>query len=425
MMNILKQDRITLVRELLVTQMNHWGIIPLYVMLVEILGTVIGLGKPNLLLWLFLGIIPLALYAARSCFQKFWIVALIHLAVIGIMLLLPAEHLVIRCIHVAIGIGYVIYSFYLWSTTNHKKDVKLPPLFSVALSVVMLLILNNQGITIWSKAFVTILIFVLGFYFVIYYIERYQNFLMVNNSSAGHIPAKEMFKSGMGLVIGYTCAGLLVLFLISNIAWLKGILQFFKNMLASILRFISSFLPRGSEVVVEQSTNAQMQMMENMMPEEDLGEGLWIWQVLDTVMETIFLLGLIALLVAGIVFIVRFIINKLKALQPDTEVTSIGEVIDVREQCEVVKERESFFKIPFLSTDPKEKIRHLYKKRMLGAKSSFPQIAGDATLLNRYTARESGRILERDEMGLLYEKARYSNALCDNEDVKQMRNACK
>ena len=47
-----KTERIVLLRELLVTQMNHWSFFPLYSMIAVIIGDIAGTGKPHISLWL-------------------------------------------------------------------------------------------------------------------------------------------------------------------------------------------------------------------------------------------------------------------------------------------------------------------------------------------------------------------------------------
>uniref|UniRef100_UPI0040564D5B hypothetical protein n=1 Tax=Acetatifactor sp. TaxID=1872090 RepID=UPI0040564D5B len=428
-MDTIKQDRITLLRELLVTQMNHWTFFPLYVMLFMILGDVSGINTsrraPLVLFWLAFGTVPFLLYLGRTKLKKFLLLVLEHVAVIAVMFLIPTEHIVITALHITFGVVYVILSGYLWTATKNRQDIKLAPFAGVALSIVMLMILHNQNHSEWNQIFVTVLILVLCMYFIIYYIEQYQNFLTVNSSSAGHIPAKAMFQSGVGLVLGYTGVGLVLMILISNVDWLKYVLNLFKNLLAYFVSWFFSLFPRGNGEETSGYKDQSLEMMEDMMPMEGLGESFWLWNVLESILVVVIFAGILFFAVKGIRFLIKFIQNKLHGEDLKQETTAKEDSYDVREKCEIIREREWKSKIPFFHTDPKERIRHLYKKRLVASKSSFAQINGEIELLNRITARESSKVLEREQLALLYEKARYSNEDCSNEDVKQMKQACK
>ena len=95
----------------------------------------------------------------------------------------------------------------------------------------------------------------------------------------------------------------------------------------------------------------------------------------------------------------------------------------MRENCDIIKRHDWNLKIPFIATSPKERIRQMYKKRVLASRNAFS--VENKSALNHYTARECGELLEREELALIYEKARYSNEECNGDDIKCMRNACK
>lgn len=418
-----KAERITLLRELLVTQMNHWALFPLYSMAAVILSDITKTGKPRILLWLVLGAVPFALYLGRCRLGKFRSLFALHFGVIVLMCLLPSEHIVFRILYGLIGICYVIYSCYLWSSTDHRKDIKFYPLLTVALSVICLYVLHFQGHTEWDTTYVSLLIFVLGVYFVVYYIEQYQNFLTVNNSSAGHLPASEMFRSGMGLVLGYTGIGTIILLLFSHRNWLRGILNTLKTLLILSLNWILSLFPQNSENIVEEIPEEALTVMDGTSGMEFADETFWFWNVLEYVIELAFLAFLVFALIKLALFLTRFIKTKLKGFSKDELKTSEEEVLDVREKCNIIKNQNRRLKLPFLNLSPAERIRSYYKKRILASRSEFPQ--GGETQLNLYTARESSRLLSREEIAFIYEKARYSNEECSSEDVKRMRETCR
>lgn len=418
-----KSEQIALLRAFLVTQMNHWIFFPVYVTCMVMMNDIIHIGKPYVFLWLILGILPFLLYWGRQNLKKVWMFVLLHLGAVGVMFLIPAAHVAIKTVYVLVGVLYAVYSCYLFFKTPEKQDPKIYPLFSIGISLAMLYFLQHQGHDNWDGIYVAALIVTLGLYFIVYYIERYQNFLKVNHSSAGHIPATEMFRSGMGLVLGYTGIGVVILILISNIHWLKGILNVIKTVIYAFLSWLSSLFPKGNEASIPEG--ATMQGITQMEPMEiqDDGKTFWLWNVLDYVMEIIIIVAIAIVTIKLLLFLYKLIKSKLKRTRFQEEANASGAVYDVHEDCGIIKKNDWNFKIPFIATNPKERIRQMYKKRILASQGVFT--ATDKSALNRYTARECEKILEREEFAAIYEKARYSNTECNHEDVKCMRNACK
>ena len=118
--------------------------------------------------------------------------------------------------------------------------------------------------------------------------------------------------------------------------------------------------------------------------------------------EFAFLALFIFLLIKAVLFLIRFIKEKLGNLHPGAEGSSGEEVFDIREKCDIVKNRNRSHSFAFIRLSPAERIRFYYRKRILSSRNAFPQ--GSETQLNRYTARESGRILEREKIAGIYEK---------------------
>lgn len=419
----IKQERIMLLRELLVTQMNHWTFFPLYIVFVVILSNITNAGAPNPLHWLFLGVLPFLFYVARSRL-KFVPMLLLHMAVMGISIILPSENMVIRIFQVAVTFLYVIYSIVLRVNEREKKDGKVVPLLMMGISVLTLYLLHYLDHREWDFAIITGLIVIIALYFLNYYVEQYQNFLTVNQSSAGHIPAREMFHSGMSLVAGYTGIGVAILILVSNANWLLVILNAGKGILGFLLRGIqalfSSDEPPKEELTISESTGTAGGMMEGLEP----GDGFWLWQVLEYIIIFILFVLLAIVLVKCFISLSRLLLEKLKQSHAIRQEVSADEVVEVREKCEIIRDNHRKRDFLFWNLKPAERIRQLYKKRILASQSC---LAGDnqSRSLNLFTARECGRILEREELAYLYEKARYSQEECNNEDVKRMKTVCK
>lgn len=419
----IKQDRIMLLRELFVTQMNHWTFFPIYLAFVVILGDITKTGTPNPLYWLFSGVIPFLFYIARTKLKFVWMI-LLHMVVIGIYVILPSENIVIKLLQVAVALIYVVYSIALWAKEREKKDGKVLPLLMVGISILTMYLLHHQNHREWDSAVIISLIVVIGLYFMNYYIEQYQNFLTVNQSSAGHIPAKEMFRSGIGLVTGYTGIGIVLLILVSNADWLLAILNVVRIILSFFVRGIQSLFsseePPKEELTISESSDMAGDMMAGLEP----GEGFWLWQVLEYIIIFAFLALFVIVLIKCLVNLVRWLRKKLKQPYVIKQDISADDVVDVREKCEIIRDNQWSKDFRFWNLNPANRIRQLYKKRILASQHSLTG-ENESKNLNLFTARESGRMLEREELAYLYEKARYSREECSSEDVKRMKTACK
>lgn len=419
----LKQDRIMLLRELLVTQMNHWTFYPIYLAFVVILSDITKTGTPNPLYWLLSGGIPFLFYFARTRLKFLWMI-LLHMAVIGIYIMLPSENLAIKLIQVSVALVYIIYSIALWAKERERKDGKVLPLLMVGISVLTMYLLHHQNHSEWDSAVIISLIAVIGLYFLNYYVEQYQNFLTVNQSSAGHIPAREMFRSGIGLVTGYTGIGIILLIFVSNVDWLLAILNVGRVVLSFLIRGLQAFFASDDFPKEELAINESSDMAGDMMAGLEPGEGFWLWQVLEYIILFVFLALFVIVLIKCFLSLVRWILNKLNQSNGIKQEISDDDVVDVREKCEIIRKNQRKKDFTFWNLSPADRIRHLYKKRILASQSSFAQ-ANQPEKLNLFTARESGRIIEREEFAYLYEKARYSREECNSEDVKEMKAACK
>ena len=214
----MKNERLLLVRDLIVTQMNYWSLFPVAV---TILG-VMGLDQPSMWLWLLCGLVPFAFFLCRRYTNAFWLFVLVHLAGVAVFLLLPGPNIVEKILLLAAVAIAVIYSFYLRLATEERTDSPLHPAVAVGIIAAALWIQNSQGQQGWEVYYISAVIGYLAGHYVQYYIDQYFYFLIVNKSSNGNIPEKEILRSGMGMTILYTAIGVLVLLATANIEWLHG-----------------------------------------------------------------------------------------------------------------------------------------------------------------------------------------------------------
>ena len=154
------------------------------------------------------------------------------------------------------------------------------------------------------------------------------------------------------------------------------------------------------------------------MPPVEAEDSFWLWVVLEyAAMIALFILCAVVLY-RGIRKLFAFLRDKMNI--SITEITAERqETMDKRERLEPSGEKTGFRtgKRSFASLfpDARQKIRRIYLKKISTcglAKERLPF----------YTARDAEIQLSLQGMAPIYEKARYSELPCTEEDVRRMKN---
>ena len=409
----MKKDRILMLQELLVTQMNHWI---LFLIVVTILG-VIRADRPVLWKWVLVSLVPLLFGIVRRYSNHFLIFVISHVLPLAFLIMVPSEAWIEKMALMLLGAGYVAYSFYLRIKTEDRLDGVLNPAAAVGIAGVGLLLQHYQGNREWESYYVPPVIIFLGLYFIQLYLEQYLHFMIVNDSSKGRIPEKQMFRSGITLVMIFSAAVMVVLLLTSDIGWVGEIASVLKMVLIWLLRLLLTGQEVTEEVPMEEQEVVPKQDT-GWMPVED-AEPSMFWLVLEKIVIVLVYVALIALCLLAIYALVTFLYNRFQQTL-DKDKDEPDEVNDIREKCEVErfrKERKPLFE--FLST--RERIRRMYKKEVWAARMKLVT-DGSPAFLKKLTAKECGKAMEREELAKVYEKARYSEEECTGEDIRKAKN---
>ena len=431
----MRQNKIRIFQEILITQINFLVFYPFAMTVATLFRNMVPPERPSLLVWILAGLIPLGFHLIRNKLKQFFPLVLLHLVGIGGFVLLsfllsPQNSSVNRTYFILVGIGFAVYSIYLRLTTEDFDDSVVAMPFAVGFVAVSLFLQHYQGNKEWDSYYKLILILIVGLFFLNYYLSEYSNFLVVNSSSTGILPEKQIFRSGMRLTFGYTLIGMVILFCTAQFSWLKQILAALKRTIVSILSFIFGLFPdhtTESEIYIDERMSGGGGLA---LPEA--GEPALIWHILGVIAVVALLIGI---LVAIFFAIRRFIAfaNQMMQKQGITKKDiSATEAVDVREKCEIKKQkhRKSSPLELFGFLDSKEKIRRIYKKKASSYKPN-PLAEGakeDNFTMERlgfYTAREMEKRMESGAFAAVYEKARYSNETCTAQDVKLMKEACR
>lgn len=422
----MSRKNIWFVRGFLATQINHWALFPVLLFAFFGIGQITAVDVPDPLLWMAVGIVPALFFFFRAKLRKFWQLFVSHGAVaalwsVAFVCLLPAS----GWVYTFAVCFYTVTSlvFRLKSEELQEDAVNVPT--AVGISVVSLFILHSQGFQAWDDLYPAALIAVLAMRFLIVYLERYLHFLEVNENSTGHLPEKEIFFSGIRMVVLFVLFSVLVLFLVlaSDFGWLKSILDGLRYALIYLLRKLFS----GSEHSEPEfaAPDAAGQPGNDFMGLPDAGEPFFLWDILEVAAKAAVLIGAVWLFVKFLRWLPAFIRERMgrgRTVESGTKAA----VWDVREKCGVERPKhakERGYPFAFLSID--ERIRKLYKKRILSAakiRETDRESEINPALL---TAGEWGRRLHSQEMAACYEKARYSDESCTADELRRMRLACR
>lgn len=401
-------------KELLTDLMNQLCFYPLAMTAATLLAALSPASRPSLAFWM-LGALPVffLFYVRKRC-RHLPVLLLLHGVVLVLFYALPAVNGVNRGVRLLVGAGFVIYSLWLRFRTEDFASDPLPLPLAAGIALLCLFLQHYQGNEGWDLFYRMSLILVFLLYAVILFLQSYEDFLTVNRLSTGKIPFQEILRSGLHSTTTFVLLSGILLLAISQFAWLKPFLQLLRSGLLTILRFLFGLLPADStnpDVVIEQT------VVWGDMPPMEAEDPFFLWVILEYV-------DMIALLLAGIFLLYRGI-RKLMAFLRDKMQISFTEELpgrqessDKREKLELSGDKTSSRtgknKFSFLFPDARQKIRRIYLKKMSTcglAKERLPF----------YTARDAEKSLGSEGMAAIYERARYSEAPCTEEDVRRMK----
>lgn len=419
--------RLRLINEILIEQMNHWMLFPIAMLFS---GVTMQLdrsyGVMLLFMWELCSLTPFIFYKLRTraksvsgfLFRHPLTAAVPTAAAIAVTGLAGYPSLMGAFVCVGSALMYTVYSLYL----NLKKaecftgPVPLP--VAVGLTAVAAAFVNASAASAalardWMGYFYFPLMISIGLFFIVMYIQNYIDFLNANKSSAGYLPAAEMFHSGLGLSLSYTVFGVVVMGLLAFSPWLKTIGLSLAELVTVFLKWLASLLSGGQEQTPE---DEEFVPEVPLSPERPVNGPFWLWEVLQYV-------ALAAVIVLLAVIFIRLLIRLIRYLQGlalarvRQQEDGFGDVFDVREKCGLSDRSSGSRHRGPDSFSYSDRIRRIFKARVTAfGKEKRPEL---------YTAREWERKLSVSGMAAVYEQARYSKREMTARDLKRMREAVK
>ena len=418
-MNLKKLD---LLHEFLAEQMNHWLLFPAVLMVMGMSGAYSRRGAPNILLWALCGLLPPLFFLVRDRVRHFFPFLLLHMAVAAPAFLFPLENSIERFLCVACSVGYLLHSFYVRMKGKRPYTDPFHPGVGILLAIISIILQHYKGEKGWDIYYVIFLAAALAIYALIMYIQQYKDFLAINESSTGFLPAAEMFRSGFLLVLGYVIPGALLLILCASIGDLGNLWTVIKNKVVLLLRSLfSRFNQEGK--LADPLPDTEMPLEELTPQIMDASKTWMIWRILEIIAFVVMSLALVIFLVWVTISLIQFIRSRFAhGFRHKKNVLDDEEDIDFREKCEM----ES---IPFRRRrlteflSPAQRIRRLFKKRLLTDVQFLAD--GNPQRLGLLTPKECGERLEEQQMARIYEQVRYSDKEATHDTLRQMKNALR
>lgn len=421
----MKIARLEYICEFLTEQNNHWSLFSLVLTVQGLAAGYTGSLHPNALLWLFCGAYPLIFFMLRERIKKILPFFLLHAAVLVLLSwAIPAGNGVERFLCVVCGVGYVAHSFSKrFSEGARHYTSPANPSVAVGLGIGGILFQHYQGLSGWDTYFVLTLAGVCALYLVISYLNNYMEFLSLNESSTGYLPAAEMLHSGLGLVLLYAGGMFVVLLLGSNLRFLAQAWRLIRSMLVAFFRRLFALLYREPEAAALEPEPTQSEAG-TLMPEET-GEPWLIWEILEVIFVAFLLCALIYGLYRGLVALVRFVRARFAQGFGGRMVLDQEVQIDYREKCDLEKRTGSLSGRRSLLAvlSPAERIRKMYKKKILASAAELTD--NNTERLRTLTAGECGYKLNARDMAGIYDSVRYSDQVATSETLRRMKQAMK
>ncbi len=412
----MKRRGVILLREILVTQMNFWAFFPVILTIFAFAGALPEQRLPLGVCCLFLSLLPFALFFVRLYVQNPMLFMIVHAVIVILLYLLPGGNTLLRPVSVILGTGFIVYSLYLRLRYAAWEDRGMTPLGCVLIASGCFFFLQNMGKARWRGLIGAVLILVLCLYFLVYYIESYLNFLLVNEGCTGQIPEREIFLSGIRLAGGYTLCGAVLLFMTSGITWLAGALRLLRQAFVSIIGAVLQLF--SFENKVEEASNAVLNRTENQafLPIE--GDAFWLWDVLAYGMLLLIAVGMLYALCKGIGYAILYLQGHWGERAQESETVPAPDSPDVRERLYPDGKGRKTLRRFWGVLSVNERVRRLYRRQAL-------QLGIHPARLRRMTARECAGRMDNPLLAQIYEKARYSGLECTPADLRQMKASCK
>lgn len=408
-------------QNVLVAVMNHLVLTAAAVGLISLLEG----ETPYFPIWAAMLFFP-AIYALiRSHVRVFIPFLILHALFPLAILILPVGWLV-KVFMFVMAMGYVVWSLNIHYEKKDDDDYMVAPAGAVGVMGAMTLIETLIAKNGWENCYLFMIILYLGLYFITYFVGQYLFLRQVSKTSAGVIPEREIFVSGMRQTVLFTLGSVGILILTANIGWVSYLLSWLWRGVRIVLSALFSLLPNEETTETEGTTDRDsgtIKLPEELTQMEENELVVKLLNILENVVVAVIVIALIS--VATVVLVKGFdYLRKFFSARWREKAGGEENRVDVRESCSIEKsEKKAAGWFAFLNN--RERVRKIFRKKVLKHKGN---IVGKRSVetLEYMTASECCRKLpEEQEMSArlakLYEKARYSEEEITGEEVRRVR----
>ncbi|MBO4782636.1 MAG: hypothetical protein J5522_09580 [Lachnospiraceae bacterium] len=414
-----KEKTLIIIRELIVTQTNHWSLFALSYGLSVMLSEVYGIERLSLLLWGLMGVGLIFNYLIRVKTNRMWVSILFHLLSLLFMAATGFTELEYLLLHGGFAFFYCVLSIVKQFGGIEMEDENFSiPVISILICVpYFVLTLAHYGNI--TGIYRNLLICLFTLFFVQHYFGRYSRFVKLNEHSAGFFPKSEIMGAGLKNVIIYVGISAGLFFGIAN---MDSLTELGNNLSDKLIFYIKKFLKflfgKGEKEPIESqrldyndfdSLTAKMGMGE--APQESL---------FSIIIQKLIWILIIAFAMYCLYKLIKKILGFFN-MKLDREDIIVDELVtDVRESCDTssVKTKKVREKRFFLS--PREKVRK-YFKNITKEKCYRICKSGDHMQLSYKTSGECSSAVNVPELSEIYDRARYSDEEITEQDALKMK----
>ena len=404
-------------KELLVTQMNHWILVVAGFTTLSIFPS----EEMHLGFLLLLGLIPVYYYLIRLKTKRYFFFIVLHLLPF-LILPLCKRSLVLLLVTAAILVFYLIYSIKTKVTPIHVENPFIGPVAGVLSIAACFFFFGKYGKhDIHNYYTIAFFVFLLV-YFLYYFINNYVWFVNVQKNSVDNISEQSLWVGGLKQLSLFISITFVCMLSLINIEWLSFVVSKIGQFFVFVLRFLISLIrvkePADSFTYGERLPASNVNGLFNSAHNNTSLFMLFLEKI--AIVTTFVVLAW--LLIYSLRKFFRFL-RKNFYLNKSTKTELLISGSDVREQCEIIQ-TESYLKKLFAFKNNRDVARKVYKKFITKHKQA---LIGDLDkeLLSPLTAGECCKKLECPEVQKLYEKVRYSEEKISATDVKALKDKTK
>ncbi len=403
-----------IVRNLLIQQLNHWVLAPAAYLCIVIWGEMVKIEYPfPYLFWALTGLILPVFWYLRSRFRNVGVMLFMHLLTLLTVPLVVALAPSCVALYILTLIVYIIVSFTGWARSRKAEDTMVSAFLALLIWGIISVFLYLMGRTDILEILVLWMIPVSGLFFICYFLMNLSKFAFFNKDSTQNLSQRRIIARSIGYVIMFVLVVMLAGLLLTRfeeVDYLSGFLFMAIRWIIWAFIFVISLLPQLFNEEYEAPN----------LPERYMQIGGGEDSAIAKVLGYLFTVAVIIAIGWGCLIAARKFVRFLSERRQRKQINETDGAEDIREKCDIEKKGRSLRE--FLNSfSEEEKIRRLYKKTVIANRKRINGVTETTKELGYYTAHECAEKINRERMGEIYDKARYSQETCSAEDVREMK----